>query len=354
MRKTNIFLLSIIIIFICAACSRKGNNNINIEKPQIILKTTPVKDQGNSSLCWAYAMLATMETDHLMRGDSVNLSIAWPVRAYIKDLATQYYFSRGTKDISLRGMGSTMIHLLNAYGLQNYDSYEDTHDGNYRVLVRKLMRVADAEASRGGNLNSLNKGFDDTLDAMMGYEPANTVHMLGAEYTPQEFAHSVCAMDEYLSLTSVTSEPFYESFVMNLPDNIYKDEYLNIPLDSMMQHIDRALANGHPVCWEGDVSEPQFSSPEAGVYVSLGQMDSKRFTPANRQRQIENLRTTDNHCMSIVGMLCHKGEKYYIMKNSWGEDYAYHGFVFLSESYVRMKTIALFMTRDAYQGRANQ
>ena len=35
---------------------------------------TPVKNQGKSELCWAYAMLATIETEHLLRGDSVNLS----------------------------------------------------------------------------------------------------------------------------------------------------------------------------------------------------------------------------------------------------------------------------------------
>ena len=41
---------------------------------ELRLPTTPVKDQGSSSLCWVYGMLATLETEHIMRGDSVNLS----------------------------------------------------------------------------------------------------------------------------------------------------------------------------------------------------------------------------------------------------------------------------------------
>lgn len=42
---------------------------------EVLIKTTPVKDQGRSQLCWAYAMLATIESEHLMMGDSVNLSM---------------------------------------------------------------------------------------------------------------------------------------------------------------------------------------------------------------------------------------------------------------------------------------
>ena len=41
---------------------------------ELLLPMTPVKDQGNTEFCWAYAMLATIETEHILRGDSVNLS----------------------------------------------------------------------------------------------------------------------------------------------------------------------------------------------------------------------------------------------------------------------------------------
>ena len=36
---------------------------------------TPVKNQGRAPLCWAYAMLSAIETEHIMRGDSVHLSV---------------------------------------------------------------------------------------------------------------------------------------------------------------------------------------------------------------------------------------------------------------------------------------
>ena len=38
----------------------------------VLLKHQAVKNQGESSLCWIYAMLATIESEHMMQGDSVD------------------------------------------------------------------------------------------------------------------------------------------------------------------------------------------------------------------------------------------------------------------------------------------
>lgn len=67
-----IILLSAV-LFMLLSCSRKSEDK-EVFRVETINKITPVKDQGNSSLCWAYAMLATIESEHLMKGDSVNLS----------------------------------------------------------------------------------------------------------------------------------------------------------------------------------------------------------------------------------------------------------------------------------------
>ncbi len=42
----------------------------------VLLPMTPIKDQGQSQLCWAYAMLATIETEHILRGD-VTIKGLW-------------------------------------------------------------------------------------------------------------------------------------------------------------------------------------------------------------------------------------------------------------------------------------
>ena len=65
---------------------------------EVRLPMTPVKNQGNSQFCWAYAMLSTIETEHIARGDSVHLSPA--------------YVERVVKRRNLRGMGHTLLNII--------------------------------------------------------------------------------------------------------------------------------------------------------------------------------------------------------------------------------------------------
>ena len=63
---TLIILCSILLL----SCGKQAENNKD-KNPfvvDILLKTTPVKDQGQGSLCWAYAMLSTIETN----GTAIN------------------------------------------------------------------------------------------------------------------------------------------------------------------------------------------------------------------------------------------------------------------------------------------
>lgn len=206
-------------------------------------------------------MLATMESEHIMKGDSVNLSVAYIARMMLQEKAVEYYFSKGTKPISMRGMAPMLIHYINKYGIVPYDSYEDKKDIDMRVLCRKvefLCRNAIAQQIGIEKLKSrLNRLFDDE----MGYMPAKTVYMLGAEYTPEEFANSVCFPGEYEMLTSFTHHPFGERFALETPDNQTQEVFLNVPIDQLMQYIRNAISHGHPVCWEGDISEEGFRHP---------------------------------------------------------------------------------------------
>lgn len=313
----------------------------------ITVRTTPVKDQGKGTLCWAYAMLATIESEHLMMGDSVNLSTAFVTRQLLREQALRYYFSSGKQPISLRGMGSMLPAYVERYGAEPYDAYQDTPDIDYSVLARKLQVISDGARSRNLPLKSYQQSVENVLDEAMGYMPGVAVHMLGAEYTPAEFGRSVCLPGEYLSLTSFTHHPFNEPFVLETPDNRMQDRYLNLPLDTLMGHIKRALRAGHPVCWEGDISNAGFQRPHEGLVEAVVKGPfpiSQRY----RQDSFERLLTTDDHAMEMVGMVELRGRRYFICKNSWGKGYGLGGFICLSEDYVRLYTVAVFMSATAY------
>ena len=147
-------------------------------------------------------------------------------------------------------------------------------------------------------------------DAMRKIEtPApKWVFMYGATYTPQEFARSVCKPGEYMQLMSDDSKPYYQEFELEMEDNWLHDRYLNIPMDSLFAKTERAVRQHHGVCWEDK-----------------------------------------GHGMAIVG-IAHddKGEKYFIMKNSWGTKRPHGGLEYISYKDFKKNTIAVEMTKEAY------
>ena len=238
-------------------CSQKPPKHYRHE---VLNAMTPIKDQGKTQLCWAYAMLAAIETEHLRWGDSVNLS-----PAYIEKKLQQ----EPKAPASRRGMGATLLSLIQKYGIVGYDA----------------MRTADTP------------------------EPL-LVFMYGMEYTPHEFARSVCAPGEYVMLTSTDEEPYGEEVLIDAPDNWLQQRFLNVPIDTLLQRTVRAVRRHHGVCWE--------SRSHARAIVGLARDDS--------------------------------GRHYFVMKNSWGTDDPYRGLVYLSFRRFREQTLAVEMTHDAYAG----
>lgn len=323
---------------LCTACGSReaggGRKFVN----EVVVKTTPVKDQGRSPLCWVYAMLATIESERLMQGDSVNLSPDYLARMWLQEQARACYLSQGRALVSMRGMMSMTTRLMERYGIEPYDNYRSFDSVNWNVLARTARQVARASVS----LDMLDRRLGDVLDRQVGYLPPN-LFMLGMAYTPHQFAESVCLPGDYFFLTSFTHHPFGSSFVLELADNRLFDQYLNVPIDTMMNAIVNALRNGKPVCWEGDISEEGFDFKNGTAMLTD---DEKPVTQQRRQRAFEKLETTDDHCMELCG-LAHDGQgrMFFIAKNSWGKDNRFRGFMYLSYNYVKMKTIAVALPR---------
>ena len=332
-----ILVLSIGACLLVSACSRPrkaeaGHLESATGNPfttDLLLKTTPVKQQDRSPLCWAYAMLATIETNHLMQGDSVNLSIDYMARCLLTESVRRYYLSRGTSPINLRGMGTRLLALLETYGACPYDSYH-AESANYNVIVRRLEQAARASRS----LTALDQRANAILDAAIGYLPGKQVHMLGADYTPREFAHSVCRSGEYQAITSFTHHAFGTQFVLEVPDNLNADRVLNLPLDTLMQFIVGRLRSGRAVYWEGDITSPGFDFAAGTAEVG------HPVTQQQRQQAFESLQTTDDHALELVGLAHDKQDRrYFIAKNAWGTANRFGGFLYLSEDYLRLNTV---------------
>ena len=270
------WLLYGIVWCVLAGCGSKQPKHTFTQ--ELLMPMTPVKNQGKSELCWAYAMLATIETEHLLRGDSVNLSATYVGRV-LGDYQRKVNASRQGKGkgesqkLSQRGMGQTLLNIIQRYGIVPYDVLPDQAPHDLPV--------------------------------------PQWVFMLGARYTPLEFAHSVCAPEEYLSLTCWPDSPYYKKIEVPVPDNWEHNKLLNLPLDTLRMHTDRAIMQGHPVCWE-----------------------------------------SRGHAMSIVGIARDENHRpYYIMKNSWGPVGPHEGLVYMSLRKMWKDVVALYMTKEAYDGK---
>jgi aminopeptidase C len=71
-------------------------------------------------------------------------------------------------------------------------------------------------------------------------------------------------------------------------------------------------------------------------------------TQASRQKEFEQLRTTDDHVMEIIGTFMKGKQRFYVCCNSWGKNWGNKGLIYLSEDYLRLKTIAVSMSEEAY------
>lgn len=331
-------LFAVILLPLLCCC------NPHREKPErfrveVMNGYTPVKNQGRGSSCWIFAMLAAIETEHIGRGDSVNLSPYYVERCLLDSVARYEYFARGRERANLRGTGMRLVNAIERYGLVPYDSYYPYGQPNLNVVAAKVRRTV-AGAARAGLGVAMGRA-QTVLDAAFGPMPP-TIFMYSAEYTPLEFARSVCAPGEYVGLTSFTHHPFNSGFVLELPDNVDKDAFWNIPIDSLTARVVEAVKHHRGVCWEGDISEPGFSFARGTATIPAG----TRVSQEARQRAFERYDTTDDHCMAIIGLARDsRGRRYFVMKNSWGTGNPYGGLMYMSEDYFRLKTIAVFLSR---------
>lgn len=330
----NILLLTLAAVLL-VGCGKKTGTKAGLEHftTEVRLKTTPVKQQGHSSLCWDYAMLATIETEHLMQGDSVNLSADYVARMFLQEQASEMFYTH-KGHIGTRGMMTMVPRLIATYGLTHYDAYHRSEEADYGVICRKVSQAVRNAMSYEQMNTRVNEILDEDISAFMP-----KVFMLGAIYTPLEFAHSVCHEDEYTAYTSFTHHLFGQAFPLEVPDNHYHDSFMNVPIDTLMNIMEQSVRHGHPVCWEGDISESGFSFKK-GIADISGELPAD--VQKERQREFNNHLTTDDHCMEIVGIAHNQqGRKFFIMKNSWGTNNPYHGFMYVSFDYVRLKTIAI-------------
>lgn len=351
-------------------------------------KATPVKDQSSTGTCWCFATASFIESELLRMGKGeYDLSEMFIVRQKYMNQMEDNYLRRGKGNIGEGSLAHTFKNAYKQVGIVPEEAYSGLIDGNkehnHGALSRYFKALVDANIASKKRTPQYYALINNLFDTYLGKLPEKFTYK-GKEYTPQSFTESLgLNMDDYIELTSFTHKPYYEMFSPEVPDNWENQPMYNLPLDELIETIDYALNKGYTVCWDGDVSEKGFSfkngvaiNPVVKKVEDLSGSDRARFekmdpkeqkemlaeaykfekpcpevnvTPEVRQEGYEAFVTTDDHLMHLTGITKDQnGTKYYITKNSWGtERNTFGGYLNMSESYVRAKTIFLMVHKDA-------
>lgn len=351
------------------------------------IKTTPIKNQHRSGTCWCFSTLTFLESEILrVGGEAIHLSEMWIVRHTWMEKAERYMRMHGALNFAEGGAAHDVTEGIKKYGIVPFEIYKGLNYGtdlpDFHEVSAALKGYLDAvmqagERSRRPLSTAWKRGFNALLDAYYGELPESFTWN-GKEYTPKSFAESLpIDMNDYIDLSSFTHHPFYEKFILEVPDNWMWGEVYNLPLDELMQVIDYALEKGYTVAWGTDVSEKGFSRTKAiGVIPETdpksmsgteaerwGQLTAKEkenalysfekpckereIDQAIRQEAFDNYETTDDHGMVIVGTAVDQlGNAYYKVQNSWDTVKPYDGFWYFSKPFVAYKTIDIMINKE--------
>ena len=348
--------------------------------------TTSVKDQNKSGTCWAFSGTSLLE-DEVMRhgGPELDLAEMFTVRNCYIDKAKKYIRMGGTINFAQGGGFADVTESLRDYGVMPEEAYaglnygEKKHSHYEMADVLKSYLDAVLRNSKKKISTAWLPGYVGILDAYLGKVP-ETFTYNGKTYTPKEFAKAMgLDADDFISITSYSHHPFYEPFAVEVADNWRWEKSMNVPMEDLRQIIDSALDNGYTIAWAADVSEPGFkwrkgyavlpaekseadmdgtelsrwvqlsdSDREKSMYDIKGPVKEREVTQETRQKGFDNMETTDDHGMTIVGYATdQEGNRYYKVKNSWDTNQLYGGYFYASVPYVLDKTISVMINKNA-------
>jgi len=350
------------------------------------VKTTSVKDQNKSGTCWCFSGTSFFEDEILRQGgDSLDLSEMFTVRKCYEDKADQYIRYYGKTNFAPGGSLIDVAYVWDRYGAVPEEVYTGLCYGEKKHVHGELdgMLSAMLDVVKSNPNKKISKAWRNAvkgvLDAYLGELP-ETFSYKGKTYTPQSYAKSLpIKTSDYVALTSFTHHPFYQYFVLEMPDNWLSGQYFNLTLDELKAVVDNAIKNGYPVAWAADVSEGGFKwtkgvalmpkgksegdmdGTELSRWVKLsdkertndkynfdGPVEEITVTQEVRQDMFDSQETTDDHGMEIVGIAeDQNGNRYYKVKNSWDTNQIYDGFIYVSEPFFMAKTIGIFVNRNA-------
>lgn len=326
-------------------------------------EATSVKDQNRTGTCWSFATTSFLESELMRMGKGQHdLSEMFAVRVTYPRKAEMYLRYMGKAQFGPGSLSHDVINAMRDHGVVPESVYDGLEYGADQHNHAELDAILRAMVEKLSEQNKLTHRWDEALagvlDAYLGEYPSEFEYE-GETYSPATFRDYLgLNASDYVSLSSFTHHPFYEEFILEVPDNFSQGKFHNLPLDELMSVINNALENGYTIAWDADVSEPGFSfgngiavlpkEPMGRIKTFDKIIDEPAVSQEMRQEAFDSHATTDDHLMHITGTAeDQNGTTYYLTKNSWGQGNELKGYQYVSEAYLKMKTVGIVVHKDA-------
>lgn len=346
---------------------------------------TSVKNQASSGTCWSFSTIGFLESE-IIRLNNIkdeskypDLSEFFVVSHSYMDRAVKYIRLDGNLTFSAGSSADDVLHVIEDYGI--VPNVEMT-GMNYGT---PLPKQAELDAALKAYISAIAKnpnrtlstawkdGFQGILDAYLGKYPTEFV-VDGITYNPKSYAEALkLKVEDYVSLQSFSHIPYYSWEFIEVCDNWRWDKAYNIPIDELMEQIDLAINNGYTIAWGADVSHAGFTRKGLGIYLDtkaseaasagsdqehwVGKDEGKprpivvveaEVNSETRQNEFDNKTMTDDHGMQIFGIAKDQdGQKWYMVKNSWGVTGKYDGIWYVTEKFVKAQTLDIVIHKSA-------
>jgi bleomycin hydrolase len=385
--RMKLFIIAFAVLASSGLCY--AQTTTNVEGSQFEFKkvvrhdASPVESQGQTGTCWSFSALSFLESEIMRvtkRDNPIVLSEMFIVRKAYEAKAKKYIRMDGRTNFGEGGAFHDIPYVIKNFGIVPQSEYtglsKKRETYNHGEMFSQLNKIVTTAKSEGAGIQkSWLDAYAKVLDEKIGVVP-ETFKFEGEKYAPQSFYKMLeIDMEDYVSLTSFTNHPMYGKCMLQIPDNWLWDESYNVGINDLYETVLYALKSGYTVAWGADVSERGFSFKNGLAIVPLEKEqivvegeDNKNFSDAGadkkstvftlpnsevivtqemRQEGYDNKETTDDHGMHIVGLYKdQKGRNFFLVKNSWGTSNYPEGYLYVSESYFKLKTINIYIHKD--------
>ena len=189
---------------------------------------TSVKNQYQSGTCWCFSTLSFFEAELIRLGKGeYDFSEAFVVHKTMEDRADKAVRTHGDVSFSPGGSAYDVLFCMQNYGIIPQEAMPSMGNlsgdslPNNNEMDKVAGGIVSAIAKSDAKKISPNwkKSLTAVYDTYLGVCPEKFTYK-GKEYTPKSYAASLgLNFDDYVSITSYTHHPFYQKFILEIPDN---------------------------------------------------------------------------------------------------------------------------------------